>query len=252
MNRWLEVLLGIVAVAGGIALALWVRGRMTPSAETTQLLVARADVPPYSVLTAQDLGVLQAPEDAASVPGYARDPKQVIGKVSLGPLPAGLPIPEKLLVDVSQFRLAAPDQEMFVLPISPATAVGGQLKVGQTVRVYDMHYDDTTSLATSTLIAELPVLALLDSSGKPVRSSLPLASESSGTPALLVSAALPGDAQRILSAIATAQSGGDTLSMTLAPLVKSSIEPTATAGPTPSPQTATPPAVGATPTETQP
>jgi Flp pilus assembly protein CpaB len=210
---------------------------MTPSAETAQLLVARADVPPYSVLTAQDLGVLQVPKDAASVPGYVRDPKQVIGKVSLGPLPAGLPIPEKLLTDVSQFRLAPADQEMFVLPISPATAVGGQLKVGQKVRVYDMHYDDANLLATSTLIAELPVLALLDSGGKPVLSSLPLGSGSSGAPALLVSAALPSDAQRILGAIATVQKSGDTLSMTLAPLAKTSIEssPTAAAGAAPTP-----------------
>lgn len=240
MKRWLEVLFGIIALAAGIYGALWVRGQFAPAQDMVTIPVPRQQIPAYTLITQDQLALREVPANVAQLTGFAVTAEDITGKVALGALAQGMPIPRALLTTPQDFSLAPPDQELFVLSVDPSLIVGGQVEPGQRVRVYDIVTDKNSGQATANFIAELPVLALLDSNGKPVQPSVPASSsaQTASKPALLVTADRPGEVQRILAAVSLAQSHSG-LRMTLAPLTGGEVQamvpavpfaPTPTAG----------------------
>jgi Flp pilus assembly protein CpaB len=67
---------------------------------------------------------------------YATQPEDLTGKITTSRLVAGLPIPTRLVVSPSEFRLADPDLEVLSLPVTPEVAVGGQIQIGDQVNIY--------------------------------------------------------------------------------------------------------------------
>lgn len=233
MRRWIELLIAIIAIAGGVLVARQVQSRFTPTQGVTSVMVPATDIPPYTLITLDQIKSVDMPSSAL-LHGYAYTADQIIGRVALGRLPAGVPIPTALLSAPADFRPAPKEEELFVLPISPGLAAGGQIHAGERVRIYDIRVQKDTGQGTARLIVELPALAILDSGGAAVSPSLPLSSTAAapGAPALMLSAAPPADVPRILADVAAAQQAGG-LTFTVAPLYElPTPTPTPGAGPT--------------------
>jgi Flp pilus assembly protein CpaB len=126
-----RVVLGVVLTLGAIlgALAFWLS-----ISDARAVVIATRDLPAGTILTADDLAVVQVRVDdamyEADVPGTALN--DLVGKALAEPAHA-----QQLLVraQVSTRPLLGPDQVVLSIPVSPATAVGDQVRIGDAVEV---------------------------------------------------------------------------------------------------------------------
>jgi Flp pilus assembly protein CpaB len=134
MNRLVNILLGVVAVASGLAIAYSYYANYSRNIEVQQLPVPMNDIAPYSLLTADMFQMKEFPR--ALVTGYATDTAALAGRVSLSILPAGYPVPVRMAADSNSFRVAPPGKTMISIPVTPSIAVGGELAPGMKVDIY--------------------------------------------------------------------------------------------------------------------
>jgi len=68
--------------------------------------------------------------------GYADTISQLTGRMSNSRIPAGLPIPLVLISSPEEYRLADPSLEVLSIPVSPPSAIGGQIRTGDKINIY--------------------------------------------------------------------------------------------------------------------
>lgn len=137
MNRTVQFIIGILAIALAIGAGLYGRNAYLKEVSTYQIPVPVAEIPPYTVLTSEMFALRDMPRTMESLP-YYQAVEDLSGLITISALPAGLPVAQTAAVPPAQFRLADAAFEVLSIPVEPVSAVGGQIQIGQRVNLYQM------------------------------------------------------------------------------------------------------------------
>ncbi len=137
MNRTTQFIIGLLAVVLALAAGLYGRNAYLKEVSTYQIPVPVKDIPPYTVLNASLFQMREMPRAMETMP-YFQSIQDLSGKIAVLKLPAGLPIASVSAVTPAQFRLADAAFEVVSIPVEPVSAVGGQIRIGQRVNLYQM------------------------------------------------------------------------------------------------------------------
>jgi Flp pilus assembly protein CpaB len=174
-RRIFEAVVGIVLLAVAFILAFVFQQAYRTGVEYQSLPVPVLEILPYTVLSDKMFEMKDFPRALSG--GYATTLDQLSGHMSNSRIPAGLPIPLVLVNPPKDYRLADPSQEVVSIPITPPSAVGGQVRPGEKVNIYRLippgaqifPVGSTTALSEPvSLIAEnIPVVLVLGDDGSP-------------------------------------------------------------------------------------
>ena len=137
MNKRIQLMIGLLAIGLALGAGIYGRNVYLKEVSTYQVPVPVSDIPAYTVLSANMFQLRDMPRTMESLP-YYQSLDSLIGRITTGKLPAGLPVPNAMVVVASQFRLADAAFEVVSIPVDPVSAVGGQIQIGQRVNLYRM------------------------------------------------------------------------------------------------------------------
>ena len=137
MNRVTQFVIGIIALALAAGAAFLGRDRYLEEVSTFQLPVPISEIPAYTPLRADLFEMRELPRAMDSLPYYQAS-ADLEGKMSTVSLPAGLPVARVNAEPISQFRLAEETLEVLSIPVEPVSAVGGQVRIGERVNLYQV------------------------------------------------------------------------------------------------------------------
>jgi len=244
VKRSLEILLGVLALAVGVAAAWYGRSHYLESVTLVTLPVPAFDVPANTMLTAAMFTERTFPRALAEGGEYVVKAGDLAGKISAAPLLAGMPVAARQVVAPEAYRLAAPDQEVVSIPIRAESALAGQLRPGELVNVYllkavergdagvalDEHGRLNNALTEVRLVTQATVVGMYTQRGErraadveqpPQANADAQAAQQQAPPAILLVSLMPEQVPTLLDALAETQVGGE-LWVTLAtPLVGS-------------------------------
>jgi Flp pilus assembly protein CpaB len=234
MNRTVQFIIGFIAVVVALVAGLYGRNLYLKEVSTYQVPVPINAIPAYAILDADMFQMREMPRTFASLP-YYQSTQDLEGKTSTVSLPAGLPVALASAVPVTQFRLADAAFEVLSIPVEPVSAVGGQIRIGEHVNLYQVLPEKIDSENTAfsgndqpTFKVELIARSVLVVD---VRNAQGVAAESNqksednstfgGSPQneqvqILTLAVEPEDVDAILTAVAASQKQGGLLWSTLA------------------------------------
>jgi hypothetical protein len=221
-RRIFEAVLGVVLVIAAIILAYFFQQSYARGVELKSLPVPVAEIPPYTMLTETMFEWKDFP--SALGDAYADRLVYLVGRISKSAIPAGLPVPLASVSSAGDFRLADPSLEVLSIPITPASAVGGEVRIGERVNIYrlipplqkiDPAQTGGPNQASVILIAEkVPVLSVLGGDGSPAGA---LVNGRKITPEILLLAVTAEQRQGILKLIAETEQSA-LMWITLAPV----------------------------------
>jgi hypothetical protein len=178
-RRIFEAIAGIVLLVVAVVAAYFFQQAYKSGVEYRGFPVPLQDIPPYTVLTEDMFELKDFP--SALTGGYANAITQLTGRMSNSRIPAGLPIPLVLISAPEEYRLADPSLEVLSIPISPPSAIGGQIKAGDNVNFYRLIPPGSVFIPLGktdpilepvTLIAEsIPVVMVLGTTAKSTNES---------------------------------------------------------------------------------
>lgn len=173
-RRIFEAVAGIILLVVAFVAAYFFQQAYKSGVEYRGFPVPLQDIPPYTVLTEDMFELKDFP--SALTGGYADTFSQLAGRMSNSRIPAGLPVPLALISAPEEYRLADPSLEVISIPVSPPSAIGGQIKAGDNVNFYRLLPpgsqfiplgSDKPILDSITLIAEnIPVVMVLGATAK--------------------------------------------------------------------------------------
>ena len=137
MNRTVQFIIGLIAVVVALGAGLYGRNLYLMEVSTYQVPVPISAIPAYTVLNADMFQMREMPRIIESLP-YCQSIQDLNGKISTVPLPAGLPVAQANAVPIVQFRLADAAFEVLSIPVEPVSAVGGQIRIGERVNLYQV------------------------------------------------------------------------------------------------------------------
>ncbi len=137
MNRIIQFLIGLIAIALALGAAFYGRNLYLMEVSTYQVPVPISAIPAYTVLNADMFQMREMPHIIESLP-YCQSIQDLNGKISTVPLLAGLPVAQANAVPIVQFRLADAAFEVLSIPVEPVSAVGGQIRIGDRVNLYQV------------------------------------------------------------------------------------------------------------------
>lgn len=125
-------------VAFGLAAAVFYYSYTTYDqlVATTPVVVTARPIEPYTILRADHLEVKDMPRAILEENVYV-SVADITGRIATSRVPAGSLIYRPLVVAPSEFRYVDdPNLEVVSIPVDPARAVGGQIRVGHIVNIY--------------------------------------------------------------------------------------------------------------------
>jgi len=174
-RRIFEAAVGIVLLVVAFVLAFFFQQTYKQGVEYQSLPVPVAEIPPYTILTNAMFELKDFP--SALTGGYAGSIAQLAGRISNSRIPAGLPIPMTMVSSSEAYRLADPALEVLSIPVTPVSAIGGQVRVGERINIYRLIPPGEQVVPTGsvnpiseqvTLIAaNIPVVMVLGDDGSP-------------------------------------------------------------------------------------
>lgn len=234
MNRTVQFIIGVIAVVVALGAGFYGRNLYLKEVSTYQVPVPINAIPAYAILDADMFQMREMARTMASLP-YYQSTQDLEGKISTVSLPAELPIAQANALPVTQFRLADAAFEVLSIPVEPVSAVGGQIRIGEHVNLYqvlpeEIDPENTAISATdlSTFKVDLIARSVLVVD---VRNAQGVAAESNqtsednstfgGSPQneqvqILTLAVEPKDVDAILTAVAASKKQGGLLWSTLA------------------------------------
>ncbi len=135
MNRTTQFVIGLLAIVLAIAAGFYGRSTYLKEVSTYQVPVPVQDIQPYTMLTDAMFQMREMPRAMETLP-YYQSLADLKGKLSVSKLSAGLPVATVSAVAPAQFRLADAAFEVISIPVEPVSAVGGQIRIGQRVNLY--------------------------------------------------------------------------------------------------------------------
>ena len=137
MNRTTQFIIGLIAVVVALGAGFYGRNLYLKEVSTYQVPVPISAIPAYTVLNADMFQMREMPRTMASLP-YYQSTQDLEGKISTVSLPAELPVAQANAVPVTKFRLADAAYEVISIPVEPVSAVGGQIRIGERVNLYQV------------------------------------------------------------------------------------------------------------------
>jgi Flp pilus assembly protein CpaB len=127
----------LIAVVVALGAGSYGRNLYLMEVSTYQVPVPISAIPAYTVLNADMFQMREMPRTIESLP-YCQSIQDLNGKISTVPLPAGLPVAQANAVPIVKFRLADAAFEVLSIPVEPVSAVGGQIRIGDRVNLYQV------------------------------------------------------------------------------------------------------------------
>jgi hypothetical protein len=222
VRRIFEAVVGIILLVVAFILAFVFQQAYRTGVEYQSMPVPVSEIVPYTVLNEKMFVMKDFPR--ALTGGYATNLNQLSGRMANSVIPAGLPVPLVLVSAATEYRLADPSLAVVSIPITPSSAVGGQVRAGERINIYRLSppgsqvipIGSTTAINEPvTLIAEnIPVVMVLGDDGSPAG----LTSAGHLVPAhVLVLAVTPDELNAILNLMAEANQSA-LMWITLAPV----------------------------------
>jgi Flp pilus assembly protein CpaB len=237
MNRTTQLVIGLLAVLLAIVAGVYGRNTYLKEVSTYQIPVPVEDIQPYTVLNESMFQMRDMPRAIEALP-YYQSIANLEGMISVAKLPAGLPVSKASAVSPAQFRLADAAFEVISIPVEPVSAVGGQIRIGQRVNLYQMVKEDNANanqtnpvtgsesgIQVEQIANKVLVVDVRTSQGVPAgpnnAESKSSGSLTSGSQALeqvqiLTLALAPDQVQTVLNAVAASKKEGGLLWTTLA------------------------------------
>lgn len=156
MNRTVQFVIGLLAILIALGAGFYGRNQYLEAVSTYQVPVPVKDIPAYTVLTLDMFQMHEMPRTMESLP-YFQTIKELEGKISAVSLPAKLPVPSANAIPVASFRLAARDDEVLSIPVEPVSAVGGQIRIGERVNLYQVAPEKPDTTSTGSPSNDQPV-----------------------------------------------------------------------------------------------
>ncbi|NMC33989.1 MAG: hypothetical protein GYA36_16230, partial [Veillonellaceae bacterium] len=144
MNRVTQFIIGLIAIALALGAGFYGRTLYLKEVSTYQVPVPVNAIPAYIILKPEMFQMREMPRTMESLP-YYQSIQALDGIISAVPLPAGLPIAQANAVPVAQFRLADAAFEVISIPVEPVSAVGGQIRIGEHVNLYQVSEEAAAS-----------------------------------------------------------------------------------------------------------
>ena len=144
MNRTVQFIIGVLAVVLALGAGFYGRNLYLKEVSTYQVPVPIKDIPTYTVLDADMFQMREMPRTMESLP-YYQSIQDLVGKISTVSLPADLPVAKANALPVTQFRLADATFEVLSIPVDPVSAVGGQIRIGERVNLYQVLSEQSNS-----------------------------------------------------------------------------------------------------------
>ena len=137
MNRTTQFIIGLIAVVVALGAGFYGRNLYLKEVSTYQVPVPISAIPAYTVLNADMFQMREMPRTMESL-AYFQSIQSLGEKISTVPLPAGLPVAQVNALPIAQFRLADAAFEVLSIPVEPVSAVGGQIRIGERVNLYQV------------------------------------------------------------------------------------------------------------------
>jgi Flp pilus assembly protein CpaB len=231
MNRVTQFSIGLIAIVLALGAGLYGRNLYTHEVSTYQVPVPLHPIPAYTLLSADQFELRDMPRALESLP-YYQSLTSLEGLISTNTLPGGLPVPVLSALPVSEFRLADASFEVLSIPVEPVSAVGGQIRIGERVNLYQVSPEqvdvevedgDDRKFMVERIVGSIQVVDVRNAQGV-TASSDPSEEDLTtfdGRPQneqvqILTLAVEPGQVNIILTAVANAKKQGGLLWTTLA------------------------------------
>jgi Flp pilus assembly protein CpaB len=137
MNRAIQFGIGLIAILLALGAGFYGRNVYLKEVSTYQVPVPVSSMPAYTILKADMFQLREMPRTMQALP-YYQSTADLVGRITKVTLPSGLPIAQESAVPVADFRLADPNFEVLSIPVEPVSAVGGQIRVGERVNLYQV------------------------------------------------------------------------------------------------------------------
>ena len=137
MNRLTQLVIGLLAIGLALGAGYYGRTRYLKEVSTYQVPVPVNAIPAYTILDTGMFQLREMPRTMASLP-YHQSIRELEGQISTVSLPADLPVAQANAVPAEQFRMAGADLEVFSIPVEPVSAVGGQVRIGERINLYQV------------------------------------------------------------------------------------------------------------------
>jgi hypothetical protein len=144
MNRTVQIIIGVIAVLVAMGAGFYGRNLYLKEVSTYLVPVPINAIPTYTILGADMFQMREMPRTMESLP-YYQSTQDLEGKISTVSLPADLPVAQANVVPVTQFRLADAAYEVLSIPVEPVSAVGGQIRIGEHINLYQVLPEKTDS-----------------------------------------------------------------------------------------------------------
>jgi Flp pilus assembly protein CpaB len=235
MNRIVQFIIGVIAVFVALGAGYYGRNLYLKEVSTYQVPVPISAIPAYTVLNADMFQMREMPRMIESLP-YCQSIQDLTGKISAVALPADLPVAQANAVPIEQFRLADAAFEVLSIPVEPVSAVGGQIRNGERVNLYQViaektdpekshiSANDQLAFKVEHIIGSVLVVDVRNAQGVAAESNQKSADNSAlgGNPQnkplqILTLAVKPEAVDIILNAVAVSKKQGGLLWVTLAP-----------------------------------
>jgi Flp pilus assembly protein CpaB len=174
-RRIIETAIGIFLLALAVVGAILFQQQYRNGVENHAMPVPIAEIAPYTILTEDMFEMQDFPQALFQIGKYTSSMDQLVGKISTSQIPAGVPVPLAQISSPAAFRLADPELEVLSIPITPPSAIGGRIRIGDKVNIYrlsiraDVLNDpdaDPLSAANVILVAgNVPVVEVMGGDG---------------------------------------------------------------------------------------
>ena len=126
----------IVGIVVAAAAGIYGKRKFEQFLISTSVVTASVDIPAYTVISPSLLTMREVPRSFLREP-IAREPSQVIGKVTLAPIKRNSLIYLSQLISMKDWRLTDnPFLEVVSFSVSPERAVGGRISRGSRINIY--------------------------------------------------------------------------------------------------------------------
>ena len=156
MNRTVQFVIGLFAILIALGAGFYGRNQYLEAVSTYQVPVPVKDIPAYTVLILDMFQMREMPRTLETLP-YFQSTKDLEGKISTVSLPAELPVPKANALPSLSFRLASQDFEVVSIPVEPVSAVGGQIRIGERVNLYQVAPEKPDTTLTGSVSSDQPV-----------------------------------------------------------------------------------------------